>query len=286
MSLLAVVLGAVAGLGAVVTALAVRGVEPHESRAPVAPAPTGARIERLTVRLAVAVVAGVAIGALTRWPVAALLVAVAGFLAPGLLGGRHERERLVARIEGIASWSEMLRDTLAGAGGLEQSIIASAGVAPEAIRPEVQRLAARLERDRLGPALRDFAEELDDPTGDLVVAALVLAADKSPKRLGSLLGTLAASARDEVNMRLRVDAGRARTRASVKVVTVATAVFTIGLIVLNRQYLDPYDSAFGQVMLLLIGACFALAFWWLARAAKFEPQERFLGADLGQRVTA
>src|SRR3546814_15651016 len=122
----------------------------------------------------------------------------------------------------------MLRDTMAAAGWLELSIISSATVAPPAIRREVAALAVRLERERLPIALQEFATQVDDPTCDLVVAALLLAADKSPKRLGELLGMLAVSARAEVNMRLRVEAGRARSRTSVRVVSIATAPFALG----------------------------------------------------------
>jgi 5-methyltetrahydrofolate--homocysteine methyltransferase len=81
----------------------------------------------------------------------------------------------------------------------------------------VVRLAARLERDRLAPALREFADEIDQPSGDLVVAALILAADKSPKRLGDLLGRLATSARANVNMQLRIETSRARVHTAVKI---------------------------------------------------------------------
>ncbi len=109
------------------------------------------------------------------------------------------------------------------AAGLEQAIIATAPVAPLPIRAEVVTLAVRLEGERLAPALRAFADEVADPTGDLVVAALVLAAEHQAQRLGELLGSLAAAARDQATMRLRVEAGRARTRTSVKVVVGVTA---------------------------------------------------------------
>ena len=129
------------------------------------------------------------------------------------------------------------------------------------------------------PALRIFANELDDPSGDLVVAALILAADKSPKRLGDLLGRLAQSARDEVNMRLRVEAGRSRTRTSVKVITIFTTLFATFLIVFNRAYLEPYDSFEGQIVLGCIGLCFGGAFYWLAQSFKVDAEERFLRID-------
>src|SRR3546814_2260213 len=170
--------------------------------------------------MALAVVAGAAIGILTQLPVAALLGGIGAFMAPSVIGGRAELEHEMSVIEGIASWAEMLRDTMAAAGGPEQAIISSSTVAPPAIRREVAALAVRLERERLPIALQEFATQVDDPTCDLVVAALLLAADKSPKRLGELLGMLAVSARAEVNMRLRVEAGRARSRTSGRVVSI------------------------------------------------------------------
>lgn len=280
MTLLAGLLGGLFALGLVTFAVAMRPVAPGEVPARQRPAiDVQTRFENLVLRLALAVGSAVVIGAVTRWPMAMLLVGVAGFLAPSLIGGDTQRKAKLARVEAVASWAEMLRDTMAGSGGLEQSIMATAGVSPPAIRREVVRLAARLERDRLAPALRQFADELDDPSGDLVVAALILAADKSPKRLGDLLGRLAHSARDEVNMRLRVEAGRARTRTSVKVITIFTMLFAVFLVVFNRKYLQPYDSLTGQAVLGLIGLCFGGAFYWLSKSFTIDAEERFLRTD-------
>ncbi len=277
MTLLIALLGVLVGLGVVLLIVALRGTPPRPAPAPRAgDVSRSIKVEHLLVRLAIGVVVGMIVGLVTGWPVAALLLGAAGFLAPSLVGRRAAQLAKIDRVEAIAAWAEMLRDTMAGAGGLEQSIIACSGVAPLPIRKEVLGLAARLEREKLAPALRGFANELDDPTGDLVVAALVLAADKSPKRLGALLGMLAQSARSEVNMRLRVEAGRARTRTSVKVVTISTVVFAVGLVVLNRPYLEPYDTLVGQLVMALIGLCFGGAFYWLAKASQFEPEERFL----------
>jgi tight adherence protein B len=280
MTLLAGVLGALCALGVVTFAVAMRPVVPGEvpeRRRPAVNART--RFENLVLRLALGVGAAVVVGAITRWPMAALLLGLAGFLAPSLLGGEAQRRAKLDRVEAVASWAEMLRDTMAGAGGLEQSIIATAGVAPRPIRQEVVRLAARLERERLTPALRTFADELDDPSGDLVVAALILAADKSPKRLGDLLGRLAHAARDEVNMRLRIESGRARTRTSVKVITVFTTLFALFLVLFNREYLEPYNTMLGQGVLAVIGLCFGSAFFWLSRSFRIDAEERFLRTD-------
>ena len=113
----------------------------------------------------------VVVAALTGWPVAAVLAGLGAWALPSVLGGAKERAREVARTEAIAGWAEMLRDTLSAAAGLEQAIVATASVAPLPIRDEVVALAGRLEAERLVPALRRFADDLADPTGDLVVAA-------------------------------------------------------------------------------------------------------------------
>ena len=277
MTALAAVLGAGVGLGVLLVALGWRGVE---GRRP-ARRWTRRQLEGHTLRLAVAVGAAVVVGAGTGWPVAALLATAACWGVPQLFTESKAHARLIAKVEAVASWAEMLRDTMAGAAGLEQAIIASAPVAPLPIRGEVATLAAGLERERLGPALRAFADEVADPTCDLVVAALVLAAEHQASRLGELLGTLAASARDQATMRLRVEAGRARTRTSVRVIVGVTLGLALFLAILNHGYLAPYSSPLGQFVLLVVGVLFALAFAWLAKITRPVEPARLLRRRLG-----
>lgn len=284
MVLMAGLLGVLAGFGIVLFIVAMRG-ETLTSRLTRTARKANERtvkekVETSLTRIAIGVVVGLLVTLLTRWPVAGILFGIGASMLPGVLERGRASKVSLARVEAIASWAEMIRDTMAGAGGLEQSIMACAPIAPTPIRREVVRLAARLERDRLAPSLREFAEELDDPTGDLVVASLVLAADKNPKKLGELLGMLAASAREEVRMRLRVEAGRARARTSVKVVIGAVVLITSGIVLLNRPFLDAYDSLVGQFVLALIGIWFAGGFALLSRMTKFTETERFLTEDL------
>ena len=269
---LAALLGAGVGLGLVAIWAGWRGGDrPRPERKPRWPA-----VERVNLRVGLAAGAAVVVGAATGWPVGAVLAGLAGWGAPGLLAGTQARQGAVGRIEAVAGWAEMLRDTMAGSAGLEQAIITTAPLAPLPIRAEVVTLAVRLDAERLAPALRAFAEEVADPTCDLVVAALVLAAGHQAQRLGELLGTLAQAARDQATMRLRVEAGRARTRTSVRVIVGATGAFVLGLAVLNRGYLAPYDSAVGQLVLALVGAMFACSFLWLGRITRPATTERIL----------
>ena len=246
--------------------------------------PAGTRIGALAaslmagawVRLARAIPLAGVILVLTRWPVAALGAGVLGWFSTDLLGGKAAREQGVARTEAIATWAEMLRDTISAAHGLEAAITATAPVAPEAIHPEIMFLAADLERVPLPVALRRLAEDLGHPIADLVVAALVVAANGSVRELAELLGTLAGSARDEASMQLRVEAARARMRTAVQVITVCTMAMALGLVVLNPTYVGSYGSITGQVVLALIAGCWGVALWWLSSMSRFQTPDRFL----------
>ncbi|WP_215549131.1 type II secretion system F family protein [Amycolatopsis sp. CA-230715] len=283
---LAAVLGVGTALGVLVIVAAWRrpaaAVSPPPARrAGLVRTARGQTVDRRALaRVVVALGVGALTGALTGWVVGAVLAAATVWFLPRLVGPDHAHQRRVARIEAIASWTEMLRDVLSAAAGLEQAILATVSLAPAAIRGEVAVLAARLESgQRLAPALRALARELDDPTADLVLAALVLAAEHQARQLSDLLGSLASTARGQAAMRMRVETGRARTRTSVRVIVVTTAIFAAGVVVFNRAYLDVYNTATGQIVLLLLGGLFAAGFAWLARIATSAGQARVLALN-------
>lgn len=230
--------------------------------------------------LAAAGVVGVLGVVITDWIVAAPLAAMVVLALPRLLGGTKEHERQAARIDALAGWTEALRDTLAAAAGLEQAITATARTVAPPIRPQIHALARRLEDgERLVPGLRILADELADPTADLVINALIAASEHQARQLAALLGRLAHIARARVEMRQRVETSRARTKTTMRVITVTFAVFAGGLILLNRPFLRPYDSPSGQLVLLVIGAVFVGAFAWLRAMARMPEPERFLAPD-------
>jgi tight adherence protein B len=271
-------LGAGAGLGLVLLVTGLRRADApawprlrHLARRAHRAGRTGRR------RAAGAVVAAVVVGVVTRWPVGTLLTAVAAWWLPSIAGPDRDHHQQVARIEAIASWAESLRDTLAAAAGLEQALLATQPVAPEPIRDQITTLAVRIRQgERLPAALRELAADLADPTGDLVVAALLLAAQQQASDLGQLLGNLAETARAHAGMRMRIAAGRARVRTAVRIIITATVALVLGLLVFSRAFLQPYDSAAGQIVLAAVGGLFAAAFWLLHKIPRFGEPQRFL----------
>jgi hypothetical protein len=273
--------GALLGLGLATTALGFSGVGPNLEHAHHRIAGR-LRSDRLLLRVALAVSAGSLALAVTGWPVGAVLAAAGGVGGPSLHGTRARRTAAIARTEAIAAWAEMVRDTLAAARGLQEAILATAKIAPEPIRAEVRTLAARMERERFAPALRAFAADLADPAGDVVVAALLLTADQHARNLGDVLGAAASSARATASMRIRVEAGRARTYTSSRLIVTVTSVFAGGLLLFNRGYMAPFGTAVGQLVLLVIGGLFAVAVGAMARLGRAEQPHRVLAAVTGE----
>jgi tight adherence protein B len=176
----AALLGIGAGLGLLFVVIGWRGVDPDRPRRTLSrqrlsrQGDGGPQHQRVLLRLGVAIAVGMLTGVVTGWVVGAILAGLACWALPRVLGRDPGHARRVARIEAIATWTEMLRDTLSAASGLEQAILATAPLAPAPIRGEITDLAARLENgERLAPSLRRLADQLGDPTGDLVIAALV-----------------------------------------------------------------------------------------------------------------
>ncbi|MGW3627536.1 type II secretion system F family protein [Streptomyces sp. NPDC000880] len=231
-----------------------------------------------TRRVVIAVTSGVVAGALTTWPVAAVLTAVAMLTLPGLLGPDRHAARRTERMEALALCTEMLRDTLSAAAGLEQAVLATSDIAPAALESEMRELAAAVRSGRpLPAALRAFAEDVDDPLADVVVAALVMAAEQQASQLAPLLGELAESVREQVAMRQRIDAGRASVRTGVRVTVTVTLGMAVGLMVFNRPYLDPFNTLRGQAVLAVVGVLFAASFTYLTAIGRIEEPVRLIG---------
>ena len=274
---LAILAGAVFGGGVLLLVMSVFvGLAPRDPGRP-----TRRFTTKLAGRRTALLSGGVAVGLLvlvvTRWPV--LAVALGGLVAlwDRFFGGAAEERRAISKLEALASWTESLRDTIAGAVGLEQAIPATAATASPQIRPALNLLVDRLRiREPLPEALRLLADDFDDASADLIVAALLLNSRLRGPGLREVLTALAVSAREELDMRRRIEAERRSTRRSVQVVVGITLGVAGMLILLNRQYVAPYTSFVGQIVLTVVIALFAAGVAWLRRLARVQQAERFL----------
>lgn len=235
------------------------------------------------VRFALATASGSLIWVVTSWPVAGLIIAAAIAGLPVLLSTSRVAATAIARLEAVEDWTRRLSDILVVGLGLEQAITTSLRSVPEPIRPEVTALTARLSaRWSTEEALRLFADELSDPTGDFVVAALILGHRRRGPGLAKALASVADSVAEEVALRRRVEADRAKPRTTARAVTIITlGVVAVGA--LNGTYIKPYGTATGQLVLLAVTAMFIASLTWMRALTLSAPQARLLATSRRSR---
>lgn len=264
------------GLGLALLGLQPRPApQPRPNRHPIAPAwivrmPRWQRIATLA-----AVAAGILIATLTGWVVLIILLPLAVAGLPVLLATSDAAPR-IARMEAIAEWTRNLSGVLTAGQGMEQALTASLRSTPDAIRPQVSQLVGRLRaRWSTEAALRAFADDLGDATGDLVVAALILGSRKRGEGIARVLNGLAESVADDVRVRRQLEADRAKPRSSARTTTLislgALAVFAV-----SGQFLAPYSSPLGQALLTLYLAAYVGCAIWLRRLAAEPAAVRFV----------
>ncbi|MGN6791402.1 MAG: type II secretion system F family protein [Streptosporangiaceae bacterium] len=226
-------------------------------------------------RLAIAVLAGLTMLAVTRWPVAALATAGAVMFVPKLTATRAARQR-TARLEGLEQWTRRLSDMLTASRGLEDALAVSARTAPAAIAGPVTALARRLAA-RVGTedALRAFASEIDDPAGDRIAAALIIATGQRGGAVHGVLSALAQILARDIAARREIEAERAQHRTTLRWIVAFVAGFTV-FAIMNRTYSAPYGTLTGQVVLALVALLYAAGLGWLHRLGMLPGPGRFL----------
>ncbi|MGB7980876.1 MAG: type II secretion system F family protein [Candidatus Nanopelagicales bacterium] len=213
--------------------------------------------------------------AVTGWPIALVLVPGAVLGLPVLLAPAGRAS--VDRLDAMAEWTRALAGVLTVGVGLEQALITASRSTPAAIRPEVEHLTARLRaRWSTEDALRAFADELDDATGDLIAAALILGSRRRGAGLAAVLTGLAESVSAEVRVRRQIETERDRPRTTARWVTLISAGM-LGLLLVNGTYLAPYSSPLGQLLLALLLAGYVGALLWMRQVVAGKPLPRFLG---------
>jgi tight adherence protein B len=202
---------------------------------------------RTQILLVAGVLAGVLFWSATGWMVfiGAIPLAMLGLRA--IFSDQGEKSQ-TDRLSAIETWTRSLSGLIVTGAPLERALTSSLSSAQPEIYPEVSRLVARLEaRWPTVDALQAFADDLNDPTGDLVVMNLMLAAKERGQGLVNALNDLAQTVFEEVKVRRQVTSDRAKPRWNARVVT----GLTIGLLLavpLMSAFSEPYRSPIGQLI--------------------------------------
>jgi pilus assembly protein TadC len=224
--------------------------------------------------VATAAGAGGVVWLVSGLPVLAVVAAVAVPGVPWLLAAGGAERRAIARVEAIGEWTRRLRDVAATGTGLQSAIISAAGTAPPVIAEPVGMLAARLHAGAdPRAALRGLADEINDPIGDQIVAALLLHLADRGDRLGAVLSAITNAAGMEVAMRKEADAERGSARFTIRFMVIFTVV-AVAVTGFAGDYMVPYASPVGQLVMVVLAAGFVAVLVWVRALSRPAPVPR------------
>ncbi len=225
--------------------------------------------------LGASVLAGALLWAISGLPIllpvgAAAVVGLPYLLSPPVGGASIER------LDALEAWTRSLSGLIVSGAGLEQALTVSLSSVHDSIRAEVTTLVARLNaRWSTQDALGMFAEEMDDPTADLVVAHLQLSARQRGAGLAAALDDLAQIVFEEVKTRRQIEADREKPRANARIITLISAAVIL-LLLTQRTYIEPYGTLLGTLLLAVYLAAYVGCLIWMRRMSTGTATPRIL----------
>ena len=232
--------------------------------------------------LVLGIIGGVALFLRTGWVVVLIAIPLGAVLLPAMFSTSRQNNE-IDQLEALESWSRALSGLVStGATSLAQAISTSLPNAPEILRPNLNNLVARL-NSRWEPkrAFKAFADELDDPTADIVAAHLILASQLKLTGLDRALEDLSAIISEEIRQRREIQAARETNRTTAKWVTIITIVVMIGAATVMSEYFSFYRTPIGQAILALILGAYAGALKWMHSLSKPNLPPRILVSAQG-----
>lgn len=222
-------------------------------------------------------VAGLLVALVTGWVIAIVLVP-AGIIGIPLLLTPPPAAASIEKLEALEEWTRSLSGKLTAGQSLRSALIKSLQSAPAPIEREVGLMVSRLWNNTATTedVLRAFAEDLNDSTGDVVASQLILAASgRGQAGLSKALDALAETVASDVRARRQIAADQAKPRTTARTVTVIT-LGVLGMLAFTGDYIEPYGSPLGQVVLAVLLAAYVATLLWMRRMAVAKPLPRFL----------
>lgn len=228
-------------------------------------------------RLALGVVGGVIAAAVSGIILTIVIVPLAVFGIPQLIGKQSTRERDL--LNALEIWAR----SLAGASAtdrlsLMEAIGISRGSVPELLQLPVDRMYLRMTGSwSEAEALRAFATELDNSWVDEVTIYLIQAAEGRQAGLRDALEGIADNLSQQVDVRTQIFQEREKPRRTLLAMTAIT-VAVVALVVVTARFpqFQAFASPIGQLILGAAVAAFAGLLLWSKRIAKTVPEPRII----------
>jgi tight adherence protein B len=237
--------------------------------------PAGSRGRQRDMILLCSVIIGFVIALLTGW---LILIVVLPLLALGLpyllvLPKQHDIELL----EALDRWVRSLAATLTTGKSITDAIRISRRTAPPLLADEINLLMTRLNnRWETRDALMRFADALDSPDADGVVAALILASSRGANGASVTLQALADSIQAQLKGRRAIEVERSKPYVVVRQVTVISLSTLVLVFVLSPDFFAPYRTPLGQTLLAALLIIYVVSLLLMRRKAHQPRSPRIL----------
>lgn len=237
--------------------------------------PDGRAGRKRDLILAGSLVAGLSVAVVSGWAVAVVVAPLLVLGLPYLLVLPKARD--VELLEALDRWVRALAASMTTGRSVTDAIRISRRTAPPTLVVEVGRLVDRLNsRWDTTDALRRFADALDSPDADGVVAALILAARRGANGASQTLSALADSIQDQLKGRRAIETERAKPYVVVRQVTIISLITLGAMFALSPGFFAAYATPLGQVILSVLVVLYLGSLILLRRRAQQPPRERIL----------
>jgi tight adherence protein B len=237
--------------------------------------PPGSRGRRRDMILLSSVIIACAISMLTGWLILIVILPLLMLGVPYLLILPKPRD--IELLEALDRWVRSLAATLATGKSITDAMRISRRTAPPLLGDEINLLVTRLNnRWETRDALMRFADAIDSPDADGVVAALILASSRGANGASVTLQALADSIQAQLKGRRAVEVERSKPYVVVRQVTVISLSTLVLVFILSPDFFAPYRTPLGQTLLSVLLIIYVASLLLMRRKAQQPDRPRIL----------
>jgi tight adherence protein B len=237
--------------------------------------PQGSRGRQRDLILLLSMIIGCLLAMFTGW---LILIAVLPLLALGLPYLLIlPKPRDIQLLEALDRWVRSLAVTLGTGKSITDAIRISRRTAPPLLADEINLLVTRLNnRWETRDALMRFADAIDSPDVDGVVAALILASSRGANGASVTLQALADSIQAQLKGRRVIEVERSKPYVVVRQVTVISLSTFVLVFLLSPNFFAPYRTPLGQTLLSALLIIYLASLLLMRRKAHQPDRPRIL----------
>jgi Flp pilus assembly protein TadB len=237
--------------------------------------PQGSPGRQRDLILLLSMIIGCLLAMLTGWLILIVVLPLLALGLPYLLILPKPRD--IQLLEALDRWVRSLAVTLGTGKSITDAIRISRRTAPPLLADEINLLVTRVNnRWETREALMRFADAIDSPDVDGVVAALILASSRGANGASVTLQALADSIQAQLKGRRVIEVERSKPYVVVRQVTVISLSTLVLVFLLSPNFFAPYRTPLGQTLLSALLIIYLASLLLMRRKAHQPDRPRIL----------